>query len=675
LATININVPVDIDIEQLRAKSKDVNKLKELFNELEFRSLSNRILSTDNSSTIQQGVLFPAKPSTAEIEKDNTLKTISDTPHKYQLCEDDDSVRNLVEMLLEFKEVCFDTETTGLNVYKSHLVGISFAVKTNEAWFIPFPNDLLKTQQRLELLRPVFEKSDIRFIGQNIKFYIHILTKYGLKIRGPLFDTMIAHYLIQPELKHSMDYLSELYLHYKPISIGELIGRKGKEQRNMRDVELEKIGEYAAEDADITKQLADILIVELNKHNLLSLAENVEMPLIKVLAEMEQTGVKINVSELKKFEGILNQEIEYVQEEIFLLAGMKFNISSPKQLGEVLFEHMKISADIKKTKSGQYPTGEEILLSLKNENVIINKILDYRSLQKLLNTYVETLPELVNPTTGRIHTSFEQAWVSTGRLSSKNPNLQNIPIRDQRGREIRKAFIPADENHIFLSADYSQIELRIMAHLCKDKNMIEAFSRNIDIHTSTAANIYSIPVSDVTREMRTKAKTANFGIIYGISSFGLSQRLSISRKESAKLIEDYFNTYPNVKNYMNRSIQWARDKGYVETIMGRRRFLPDIHSANSLIRGMAERNAINAPIQGSAADIIKLAMVNIFAKMNGKFKSKMILQVHDELLFDVFKPELDSVKEIVKNEMENAIILDVPLIVEIGCGKNWMEAH
>jgi DNA polymerase-1 len=336
---------------------------------------------------------------------------------------------------------------------------------------------------------------------------------------------------------------------------------------------------------------------------------------------------------------------------------------------------MKISADIKKTKSGQYPTGEEILLSLKNENVIINKILDYRSLQKLLNTYVETLPELVNPTTGRIHTSFEQAWVSTGRLSSKNPNLQNIPIRDQRGREIRKAFIPADENHIFLSADYSQIELRIMAHLCKDKNMIEAFSRNIDIHTSTAANIYSIPVSDVTREMRTKAKTANFGIIYGISSFGLSQRLSISRKESAKLIEDYFNTYPNVKNYMNRSIQWARDKGYVETIMGRRRFLPDIHSANSLIRGMAERNAINAPIQGSAADIIKLAMVNIFAKMNGKFKSKMILQVHDELLFDVFKPELDSVKEIVKNEMENAIILDVPLIVEIGCGKNWMEAH
>ncbi len=675
LATIDTNVPINIDFEQLKKSPLQQAKLKEIFAELEFRSLSARILATEKNPSAEQGLLFPAATDTQANSADSKWLTLDQVSHQYKSIERDDEIQEMVKFLLTRSKVCFDTETTGLDVFKAELVGMSFSVKDHEAWYIPFPADRTQCMKRLGILRPLFEKEEIMKIGQNLKYDIQVLQQYDMEVRGPLFDTMIAHYLIQPELNHNMDYLAEVYLNYKPVPIEELIGKKGKDQLNMRDVEIGKISEYAAEDADITWQLAGVLAPELSKQNLETLAEKVEMPLIRVLAEMERTGINLNTNELNKYAQLLKQEINIIQEEIYRMAGISFNIASPKQLGEVLFEHLKIQADVKKTKSNQYPTGEEVLVKIKDKHPVISRILDFRTLQKLLNTYVETLPLLINDSTGRIHTSFDQAWVSTGRLSSRNPNLQNIPIRDERGREIRKAFIPRDENFVLLSADYSQIELRIMAHLCGDSNMTEAFRQNQDIHIATAAKIYNVPLQDVSREMRTRAKTANFGIIYGISSFGLAQRLGLGRSEASQLIDGYFKTYPQVKQYMNKSIALAKEKGYVETIMGRRRYLPEIHSANATVRGMAERNAINAPIQGSAADIIKLAMVNIQQKLHGKFRSKMVLQVHDELVFDVYKPELEAISHIVKEEMENAISLHVPLIVDIGTGNNWLEAH
>ena len=674
LATLETHVPIEIDLEKFKRKPLNSAVLKNVFAELEFRTLSNRILSQEKPAVTEQGVLFASENlgNSSEISNRNTIYEVK---HAYKCIENEEELKSLRDFLLTKDKVCFDTETTSLNTFEAELVGISFSVRAYEAWYIPVPPDRVQSLAILEILRPLFENEGIVKIGQNLKYDIQVLMQYGFVVKGTLFDTMIAHYLIQPELRHNMDYLSEVYLNYKPVAIEELIGKKGKGQLSMRDVKIEKICEYAAEDADVTWQLAERFEPELTKQGLAVLAANVEMPLIQVLADMERTGIKLNTIELNNYAEVLKKEITNLQDGIFTLAGMQFNIASPRQLGEILFEHLKIPARVKKTKTNQYPTGEEILQEIADQHDIIPKILDFRTLQKLLNTYVEALPALINPSTGRVHTSYEQAWVSTGRLSSKNPNLQNIPIRDERGREIRKAFIPRDENYVLLSADYSQIELRIMAHLCEDSNMIEAFRQNQDIHTATAAKIYNVSLSDVSREMRGRAKTANFGIIYGISSFGLSQRLHLTRQEATKLIEGYFNTYPYVRHYMNKNIEKAKANGYVETILGRRRYLPEIHSANALVRGMAERNAINAPIQGSAADIIKLAMVNIFNKIQSGHRSKMILQVHDELVFDVYKPELEEIKSIVKYEMENAIALKVPLVVDIGTGNNWLEAH
>ena len=674
LATLETHVPIEIDLEKFKRKPLNSAVLKSVFAELEFRTLANRILSQEKPAVTEQGVLFASENlgNSSEISNRNTIHEVK---HAYKCIENEEELKSLRDFLLTKDKVCFDTETTSLNTFEAELVGISFSVRAHEAWYIPVPPDRVQSLAILEILRPLFENEGIVKIGQNLKYDIQVLMQYGFVVKGTLFDTMIAHYLIQPELRHNMDYLSEVYLNYKPVAIEELIGKKGKGQLSMRDVKIEKICEYAAEDADVTWQLAERFEPELTKQGLAVLAANVEMPLIQVLADMERTGIKLNTIELNNYAEVLKKEITNLQDGIFTLAGMQFNIASPRQLGEILFEHLKIPARVKKTKTNQYPTGEEILQEIADQHDIIPKILDFRTLQKLLNTYVEALPALINPSTGRVHTSYEQAWVSTGRLSSKNPNLQNIPIRDERGREIRKAFIPRDENYVLLSADYSQIELRIMAHLCEDSNMIEAFRQNQDIHTATAAKIYNVSLSDVSREMRGRAKTANFGIIYGISSFGLSQRLHLTRQEATKLIEGYFNTYPYVRHYMNKNIEKAKANGYVETILGRRRYLPEIHSANALVRGMAERNAINAPIQGSAADIIKLAMVNIFNKIQSGHRSKMILQVHDELVFDVYKPELEEIKSIVKYEMENAIALKVPLVVDIGTGNNWLEAH
>jgi DNA polymerase-1 len=504
---------------------------------------------------------------------------------------------------------------------------------------------------------------------------MQVLSNYDIQVNGELFDTMIAHYLIQPDLKHNLEYLAANYLNYNPVSIEELIGEKGKNQMSMRSVDIDIISEYAGEDADLTWQLYKILADELKTNRMTELSERIEMPLIRVLSDMENSGFRLNTEDLNKFAIELRSQIINIEKEIFRLAGTEFNISSPKQLGEILFERLNISGGTQKTKSKQYSTSEEVLVRLKDRHDIVDKVLEYRALKKLLSTYVEALPKLIYNKTGKIHTSFEQAWVTTGRLSSKNPNLQNIPVREERGREIRKSFVASDKDHVLLSADYSQIELRLMAHLSKDENMIEAFMNNEDIHSATAVKIYNVSPGNVTGEMRRKAKTANFGIIYGISSFGLSQRLNISRAEAKTLIDNYFNTYSRVKEYMDKSIDMAKNKGYAETIFGRRRYLKDINSANAFIRGMAERNAINTPLQGSAADIIKLAMVNIHKKLAGKFKTKMILQVHDELIFDVHRTELDEIKKLVKYEMENAVKLDVPLITDTGIGDNWLEAH
>jgi DNA polymerase-1 len=672
LVTICLEVPVELDFDRMKRGTWKVNEMAEIFNQLEFRTLYSRIMAANKQSVVQQS-LFNDQQMHEDRKKN--YNTIHSVPHNYHLVQETGDIKKLVEILSGLSSFCFDTETTGLVARHAELVGISFSFAAHEAYYIPFPSDRNVVLEKLELLKPVFLNENIQKVGQNLKYDMQILKNYNIFVKGKLFDTMIAHYLIQPDLRHSMDYLAEIYLNYIPVPIEELIGKKGSNQKNMRLVEISVIKEYACEDADITWQLHQLLEKELVKTGLSTLATKVEMPLVRVLTDMEDVGFNIDIKTLSNYSEVLKKELYNYEQEIFMLAGSSFNINSPKQLGEILFEKIKITDDAHKTKTNQYSTAEEVLSKLVNKHPIVQKILDYRALQKLLTTYVDSLPVLIDSETNRIHTSFEQAWVSTGRLSSKSPNLQNIPVRDERGKEIRKAFIPSDNEHVLVSADYSQIELRLMAHLSGDKNMIEAFLKDADIHTATACKIFKVQEAEVTRLMRTKAKTANFGIIYGISSFGLSQRLNISRAEASQLIKDYFATYPAVRGYMDSCIKAVKDKGYAETLMGRRRYLPDIHSANAIVRGVAERNAINTPIQGSAADIIKLAMVNIHNRLSSSFRSKMILQVHDELIFDTFLEELNALKELVRQEMENVVKLDVPLTIDIGMGSNWLEAH
>lgn len=588
-------------------------------------------------------------------------------------------INNLLDILQNSQEIAIDTETTGLDIISDEIIGISFAVKEKEAYYIALPNDFQQTKKILERFSPIFSDKSKLFIGQNLKFDLSILENYGIKVEGDLFDTMIAHYLLDTYQKHNLDFLASKYLQYKMTPITALIGEAGKNQKNMREVEAKFISDYSCEDVDITLRLKNIFVKMLSENNLEKLFYNIEMPLIKVLMSMERKGVNIDNKNLNDYSITLQKELDELEENIYRLADEKFNINSPLQLGKILFDKLQILSDtkLKKTKTGQYSTGEEELQKYRYKHPIVDSILEYRGINKLLNTYVNVLPNLKNPSTGRIHTSFNQALTSTGRLSSSNPNLQNIPIRDERGREIRKAFVPEDDNHIFYSADYSQIELRIMAHFSNDSNMLEAFNKySLDIHTATAAKIFNIPASSVTKDMRRQAKTANFGIIYGISAHGLSERLQISRTAAKELIDNYFISFPDVKTYMNNSIEKARENTYVETLFGRRCYLPDINSSNYLVRSYAERTAINAPIQGTAADIIKLAMVNIYKKFQeNNLKSKMILQVHDELNFDVLLSEKEIVEKIVAEEMTNVVKLSVPLEIEAKFGNNWLEAH
>jgi DNA polymerase-1 len=685
LATIEQYVPVELDENALILEVPDVTRLKALFDELEFRTVAAKILSgiekSDRPAPEQQ--LFPAPQDSAQgtLFGDSQVVPLTDkssietVDHNYVITDTGDELKILIKKISDLKEVCFDTETTSINPLEADLVSLAFSWKKGTGYLIYFPESREETQAILEIIRPVLESPKILKIGQNLKYDIQVLANYGIEVRGPVFDTMIAHYLLEPDMRHNMNLLSETYLSYNPVHIETLIGEKGNSQKNMRSVPLDKLAEYAVEDADVTYQLKGVFEPRIRKEGLEYLSENIEMPLISVLAVMERNGVKLNQEDLKAIAIDLREDIISLEKEIYSLSGTEFNISSPKQLGDILFIRMKLDDKARVTKTKQFITNEEILQRLVNKHPIINKVLEYRGLKKLLSTYVETLPLIVDNKTGRIHTSFNQAVASTGRLSSVNPNLQNIPVKDERGREIRKAFVP-EAGHIFLSADYSQIELRLMAHLSRDKSMTEDFLSGNDIHAATASKIFGVNISDVTREMRSRAKTANFGIIYGISSYGLSERLTIGRKEAKELIDGYFNSYPGVKVYMDESIQKAREKGYVTTMFGRRRYLPDILSRNQVVRGNAERNAINAPIQGSAADIIKIAMVRINDSMKSEgYLSKMILQVHDELIFEVEMSELDKLKEMVIYEMSNAVKLDVPLKVDWGTGNSWFEAH
>ena len=700
LATIKTDVPIQFDATQCIREKMNEERLTEIYTELEFRTFINRMAGEPEKPKTEfkaapssapkadkkkkeapsgpiQGSLFeefatefPATP------KYSTLADLKSTPHTYHLIDTEEKIAELGRFLNDQEFFAFDTETDSVNPLTAGLVGLSFAVKENEAWYVPVPANREKADKILAHFSPALQNPKSLKIGQNIKFDLLVIRKYGIRIAGPLFDTMIAHYLLNPELRHGMDYLAETYLKYKTVRIEELIGPKGRKQITMRDVPIAQVAEYAAEDADVTLKLKNLFAPLLEKERFESLFYDIEMPLIYVLAEMEYTGVTLDTVALKQSSEELTAALKTLEKEIYELAGMKFNINSTRQVGEVLFDHLKIEEKGKKTKTGGYSTNEEILEKMRSKHPIVGKLLEYRGLKKLLSTYIDALPELINPTTGKIHTSYNQAVTSTGRLSSTNPNLQNIPVRDELGREIRKAFTADNEDCRFFSADYSQIELRIMAHLSNDAHMVEAFRSGADIHAATAAKIYGIPVEEVTSDMRRKAKTANFGIIYGISAFGLAERLAIPRSEAKELIEGYFRTYPDVRAYMDESILVAQEKGYVETIFKRKRFLPDIRSHNSIVRGYAERNAINAPIQGSAADIIKVAMVRIFNRFESEgLRSKMILQVHDELNFNVYKDELEKVKQIVLEEMEGALKLRVPLIADCGEGINWLEAH
>ena len=680
LATIKTDVPISLDMDGLKREEPDKETLKRIFEDLEFRSLLDRVVGTDKKTAAPppsaQGDLFGFfTPESTEAPENSNLTRLDDLTFDYQLIDTEEKIDQLLQNILTQKILSLDTETTGTDPIRAELVGMSFAYAENQAFYVPVPADRTEAQRIVDKFKPVFENPQTLKVGQNIKYDMLVLANYGVEIQGPMFDTMIAHYVLQPELHHGMDYLAEIYLHYETIKIEELIGPKGKNQKNMRDLDPIHIYRYACEDADVTLKLKNVLEKELKQNDAESLFHDIEMPLVPVLAYMERNGVRIDTEALKETSRHFTARMQQIEEEVHRLAGVEFNIASPKQVGEVLFDRLKIVDKPKKTKTGQYVTSEEVLESLKGKHEIVGKILEHRGLKKLLGTYIDALPQLINPQTGHIHTSFNQTVTATGRLSSSNPNLQNIPVRNEDGKEIRKAFIP-DEGCEFFSADYSQIELRIMAHLSQDPHMIEAFRENQDIHAATAAKIYKEKLEDVTREQRSKAKTANFGIIYGISVFGLAERLNIDRKEAKELIDGYFENYPHVKEYMDKSIQEAREKGYIETIFRRRRYLPDINSRNAVVRGYAERNAINAPIQGSAADIIKVAMVRIYRRFREEgIRSKMILQVHDELNFSVLPEEKEKVQQIVISEMESAYKMKVPLQADCGWGKNWLEAH
>ena len=678
LATIRLDVPVEFDENKLLFEGAKKDELVNLFQELEFKTLATRVLSAITNkkepSGMEQGSLFQDQGS--ETGTISNLTTLKDIEHTYHCADSPALIEDLINELIKQPVFCFDTETTSINAIDAELVGMAFSWNKNQGWYVPVPGNRENALAVVEKFRNVLENENSLIIGQNLKYDMQVMRNYGIKFKGHVFDTMIAHYLLQPEQKHNLDYLAEVYLDYRTIHTEELIGKKGSKQGNMRDVPIERLVDYACEDTDVTWQLYHILKDELKQNGFNSLAEKIEFPLITVLCAMEENGVMLDKEALRQFAVELEAALLELRDSIYELSGEEFNISSPKQLGEILFDKLKISSDAKKTKTKQYSTGEEVLVRLTDKHPVVGKVLEFRSLKKLLSTYVEALPKMINPRTGFIHTSYNQAVAATGRLSSNNPNLQNIPIREEKGREIRKSFIPRRDENVLLSADYSQIELRLMAHMSQDPLMIDAFQKGEDIHTATASKIFEVPPEKVTKEQRGKAKTANFGIIYGISAFGLAQRMNIPRTDAKQLIDSYFNTYARVRKYMDEMIQSAREKGYVETMLGRRRYLRDILSRNAVVRGFAERNAINAPIQGSAADIIKIAMIRIQEILyKNNYRTKMILQVHDELVFDVYKKELDEVKQMIIREMENAYSLSVPLIVDFGTGNNWLEAH
>jgi len=693
LATIETNVPIEFNYESLTVEKPDIEEVIKIFEDLEFRNMISNFQKTYNiiseneketqtlasSKTKANGQrsLFDLSDQEPEINESSHWKTIENTDHLYQLMETNMSIKLLVDKLLKQKIVSFDTETTSTNSMVAELVGISFSYEKAKGYYIPFnPKEKEKSQKFIELLRPFFENKNILKVGQNLKYDCKVLRKYDIEVKGTLFDTMIAHYLINPDARHSMDILAETELNYKPVSIESLIGKKGKNQKLFSSVPIEEQKEYAVEDSDITLQLKDKFKPQLTQDNLEKLFDKIEMPLMKVLVDMEWEGINLDIIALNNMSKELVEELIHLETEIYSLAGEKFNISSPKQLGDIIFDKLKLGNKPKKTKTGQYATGEDVLLKLAHKHKIIDLLLEYRQLQKLKSTYVDALPNEVNPQTGRVHTTFAQTVAATGRLASNNPNLQNIPIRTERGQEVRKAFIAKDKNHKIISADYSQIELRIIAAMSKDPAMIASFNHGEDFHKATASKVFHIPMGQVTREQRSQAKTVNFGIIYGVSAFGLSEQTGLSRTESKSLIDAYYEAYPVLKEYIAEQVQTARKNGYVETLLGRRRYLPDIHSGNSVVRSHAERNAVNAPIQGTAADIIKIAMIQIHELLNErKYRTKLLLQVHDELVFDAPDEEIKEVSALIKNTMENSVKIEVPLIVDIGVGPNWLDAH
>lgn len=679
LATIRTDVPIELNLDELAVTSPDEKKLTELFTELEFKTLANKFLKKDKpvqkEVKTQLDLFQEFAPESSEAPKNASFESHKTVSHKYELIDNETDMRRICDFFLTKQKLSFDTETTSTDAISAELVGLSFAVEPFKAFYVPVPENREEAMKVLEIFRPVYESERILKVGQNVKYDLEVLANYGIELKGEMFDTMIAHYLLQPELRHNMDYMAEVYLNYQTIHIDELIGPRGKNQKSMRDVPPADVCEYASEDADITLQLYNALEPKLKESDLYPLFRDIEMPLVRVLAEMEMNGVLIDTNALKETSVAFTERMLELERKIYEEAGEEFNISSPRQVGDILFEKLKIVEKAKKTKTGQYVTSEEVLQQLKNKAPIVSNILAYRGLKKLLGTYVDALPKLINPRTGHIHTSFNQTVTATGRLSSSDPNLQNIPVRGEDGKDIRRCFIP-EPGCLFFSADYSQIELRVMAHLSNDANMIEAFREGHDIHTATAAKIYKESLDSVTRDQRTKAKRANFGIIYGITMFGLAQNLDIERSEAKQLIDGYFATYPQVQAYMEQSKEMARKNGYAETFLHRRRYLPDINSHNATVRNFAERNAINAPIQGSAADIIKVAMVRIYSRFKREnIRSKMILQVHDELNFSVVPEEKELVERIVIEEMQNAYALRVPLIADCGWGKNWLEAH
>lgn len=679
LVTIKTDVPIDLDLDALKLHEPDKQALRRIYENLEFRSLIKKMDEEDGlvqKNVTDYGPLFDVNPADQpDAEKETNHKTLQDVAHEYFLVENESEAKDLCDKLLTFDTLSLDTETTSIEAIDAELVGLSFAVAGGRAWYVAVPRETDAAQRMVDIFKPLYENNTQLKVGQNLKYDLTVLSRYGIHLSPPLFDTMLAHYLVQPELRHNMDYLAEIYLNYQTIHIDALIGPKGKKQRNMAELAPADIRDYACEDADVTLRLMTPLKRELEENGLTRVFEEIEMPLMPVLAKMEMNGVRLDVAALSEIGHHFTQRMEQLEDEIFQLAGHTFLLTSPRQVGEVLFDELKLSDKAKKTKSGQYATGEEVLETLRAQHPIVGKILAHRALKKLLSTYVEALPKLINPRTGMLHTSFNQAVTATGRLSSSNPNLQNIPVRGDDGREIRKAFIP-DDGCLFLSADYSQIELRIMAHLSQDEHLVQDFREGRDIHAATAARVFHKPIEEVSRDERRKAKTANFGIIYGISAFGLAERMEVSRTEAKELITNYFTTYPKVREYMTQSVEKAREQGYIVTEFGRRRYLPDIVSRNAVVRGYAERNAVNAPIQGTAADIIKVAMIRIDQRFTREgIRSKMLLQVHDELNFSVFPEELELVRRIVVEEMEQAFAMRVPLVADCGTGANWLEAH